>query len=147
MTNQEAFDNAYRHHVLEGEPAGYDKHVGHCVYYDATTGAECAIGCQPIDSKLLEGVTVDIRTIATVAFNDSMTLLAAKGYRVTRDKAKAVMADLEGCNLEFLVDLQGAHDDASEDCEDEGFLDAVKIRYENLTKKWNLTIPTTQEPT
>ncbi len=137
-SNQEAFNNAYRHHVLAGRPPGYDGE--NCRYYDQKTGAQCAIGCQLPDSKRFANVHSSLSGVASVAnyreYADST---------LTVELAKELLAHFEGCDFDFLCNLQNSHDDAA--ARSRGvynfipFEIGVKEGYEKLAADWNLQIP------
>lgn len=123
MNNQEAFNNAWEYHVVKGKPLGYNYTTGECSYRDG-----CAIGCQvppELMSELAEG----------------------HGIVPLLNEIEAVHSFFEGCDGNFLSDLQDAHDRAVDDemCKELNVYNRslydIKEYYSRVAKSWGLNIP------
>ena len=89
-SNQTWFNKTYRHHILYGNPAGYDDAAGQCAYGDTPQDAQCAIGCSLTLAERNKGVKLE--------------QTGSGGVRSLIDAGV-----IEG-DIDFLVELQSAHD-------------------------------------
>ncbi len=96
MNNQEAFNNTWRFHVVEGNPLGYDEDQSGCVYINED-GLRCAIGCQLPDR------------------------LAEKAQRIGNPSVYSVIAEVQeirdlfaDSSTSFLTTLQNTHDSVAQ---------------------------------
>jgi hypothetical protein len=87
-TNQELFNNAYRYHVLEGNPLGINPSGSGCSYAQG-----CAIGCQ------LSQESLDL--LRSNDDDDTGIHYVMENYD---------LPELEGADVEFCRHLQYSHD-------------------------------------
>lgn len=125
MDKQTLFNNAYRHHVINNQPAGRNEDAGGC-WYLSPTGARCAIGASIPEGKIFPGNKLSQNdTGATATLAGTLELC---GFSV-----------IDGDLLEFAGELQYCHDDVAHS---ENFNADVKVKYEEFAKENNLSIPT-----
>lgn len=126
MTIQEFFNNAYRHHVINKQPAGFDKARnisgmnpdGSCVYR-GPNGEKCAAGVNIPDSE----------------YNPQF-----EGKSILSVLPK--IPHLEGLNPYKCERIQGAHDSAARLCKTPAeFTNMVEKNYRFAASELYLTIP------
>lgn len=124
MTNQEFFNNAYRYHVLEGKPLGFDTISAKCSYKEG-----CAIGCQ-LPQDLLKD--------------------AVESFGIT-GQPKRILNFFNGVDENLLIDMQGAHDGAARASFNAakmsrkiltGKTSLIDCNYKEVAKTFKLQIPT-----
>lgn len=146
MTNQEFFDNAYRYHVLDGNPLGVGRMF--CSY-----AIGCAIGCQIPDKELaawLDDQGFGPAELRAKAGMDDRHALMDHG------RTFEVLRPLLGVDEGLMGWMREAHDHAARlAARPEGkrtascrsgrvmftFTDSVKVNYELVAAHYRLAVP------
>lgn len=133
MSNQKAFNNVWRHFIIEKHPIAKNSDGGNCMYRGVLndTVVGCAIGCQiPNDFPDLARITSDNPEInVIIPGNTSYTSLS-------KDTIAAIADYFRNVDSRLLVKLQSAHDAYGP--QDIKFFEA---RLRNVASEFGLEIP------
>lgn len=127
MTKQETFDRVWQHFITDRQPPGVNPNYvrgdiasgNRCLYLDPETGARCAVG-----------LFLDDPAVALAA-NSHGSVGALVDYEEYR-------AALSGLSIALLVELQLAHDDASEE---DDFHASMRDACFRVANAYGLTTP------
>ncbi len=114
MTKQEVFNTVWRHFVVEGNPLSFDPKNYRCLYR-GPDGAKCAIGLFLSDGAAAACNFAGVSSIPPHLF------------------PKALL----GVEMEFLKDLQQAHDSP---CTTFGRSTTIKTELKVLAFSWDLQV-------